>query len=227
MIKTLVMLTGEFEFGNLEIHQTSNYIIFVIFVFIITIVLFNLLNALAVSDTQVIKAEGQLTDLIQRISLLNKYERIISNGNSSIARWLQGTINVFNWIPSGKVAIFPGQGNEIKTVRNIIKIKVDAGDEELQTLNNNNSSLTPQNYEEIILNEWLPAKLQKFATIDPKIMKAIKIVMEQKVQRQKAEDVVALRKETDEKVLKDIITIRIQNNNLQREISSIKKHLNI
>jgi hypothetical protein len=47
------MLTGEFEFGNLEIHQTSNYIIFVLFVFLITIVLFNLLNALAVSDTQV------------------------------------------------------------------------------------------------------------------------------------------------------------------------------
>lgn len=53
LIKTLVMLTGEFEFGNLEIHQTSNYIIFVLFVFLITIVLFNLLNALAVSDTQV------------------------------------------------------------------------------------------------------------------------------------------------------------------------------
>lgn len=47
------MLTGELEFGDLKIHQTSNYIIFVIFVFLITIVLFNLLNALAVSDTQV------------------------------------------------------------------------------------------------------------------------------------------------------------------------------
>lgn len=53
IIKTLVMLTGEFEFGNLEIHEASNYIIFVLFVFLITIVLFNLLNALAVSDTQV------------------------------------------------------------------------------------------------------------------------------------------------------------------------------
>jgi len=50
------MLTGEFEFGNLDIHETSNYIIFVLFVFLITIVLFNLLNALAVSDTQVSSA---------------------------------------------------------------------------------------------------------------------------------------------------------------------------
>lgn len=53
IIKTLVMLTGELEFGNLAIHEASNYIIFVLFVFLITIVLFNLLNALAVSDTQV------------------------------------------------------------------------------------------------------------------------------------------------------------------------------
>lgn len=50
LIKTLVMLTGEFEFENLELNATSNYIVFVIFVFVITIVLFNLLNALAVSE---------------------------------------------------------------------------------------------------------------------------------------------------------------------------------
>lgn len=50
LIKTLVMLTGEFEFENLELGTSSNYVIFVIFVFVITIVLFNLLNALAVSE---------------------------------------------------------------------------------------------------------------------------------------------------------------------------------
>lgn len=53
IIKTLVMLTGEFEFGNLEITEASNYIIFVLFVFVVAIVLFNLLTALAVSDAQV------------------------------------------------------------------------------------------------------------------------------------------------------------------------------
>jgi hypothetical protein len=50
IIKTFVMLTGEFEFGNLELHNYTNYVIFVLFVFLITIVLFNLLNALAVSE---------------------------------------------------------------------------------------------------------------------------------------------------------------------------------
>lgn len=228
VIKTLVMLTGEFEFGNLEIHQTSNYIIFVLFVFLITIVLFNLLNALAVSDTQIIKAEGQLTDLIQRISVLNKYERIISNGNSSIARWLRGTINVFrHWIPTGKIAVFPDKDNEVKTVRGPNKASGDVGEEELQTLNNNNANASTSNYEKIVVNDWLPSRFQKFATMDPKIMKAIKIVMEQKIQRQKEEEFEVFRKQTDEKIIKNIISIKIQNNHLQHEIASIKKHLNI
>lgn len=50
LIKTLVMLTGEFEFENLELNGSGNYAVFVVFVFVITIVLFNLLNALAVSE---------------------------------------------------------------------------------------------------------------------------------------------------------------------------------
>lgn len=223
------MLTGEFEFGNLNIHETSNYIIFVLFVFLITIVLFNLLNALAVSDTQVIMAEGQLTDLMQRISVLNKYERIISNGNSSIARWLRGTINVFRlWIPSGKIIVYPDVNNEIKTSCNQNKAINEIGEEELQTLNNNNNANAPrETYENIIVNGWLPKRFQKISIMDPKIMKAIKVVMEQKVQRQKEEEFELYRKRTDEKILKDIINIRIQNNHLQIDLSTIKKHLNI
>lgn len=174
-----------------------------------------------------IKSEGQLVDLMQRISVLNKYERIISNGNTAIARWLRGTINVLSyWIPSGKVVVFPDSENEIKTVRGAAKPSTDVGEEELQTLNNNTAGGTP-NYERIVVNNWLPAKFQKYATMDPKIMKAIKAVSEQKVQRQKEEEQEAYRKTTDAKILRDIINIKIQNNHLQHDIASIKKHLNI
>lgn len=175
-----------------------------------------------------IKSEGQLVDLVQRVSVLNKYERIISNGNSSIARWLRGTVNIFRyWIPTGKVVVLPDNDNEIKTVRGPIKSSADTGEEELQTLNNNQSNTSTANYEKIIVNSWLPSRLQKFATMDPKIMKAIKVVMEQKIQRQREEEQDAYRKETDRKILRDIINIKIQNNALQNDISSIKKHLNI
>lgn len=53
LIKTIVMLTGEFDAGDIKFDSVSTYFIFLLFVFFITIVLFNLLNGLAVSDTQV------------------------------------------------------------------------------------------------------------------------------------------------------------------------------
>lgn len=123
--------------------------------------------------------------------------------------------------------VFPDNDNEIKTVRGLIKQSADVGEEELQTLNNNNANATNVVYEKIVLNNWLPSKFQKFATMDPKIMKAIKAVMEQKVQRQKEEEQEAYRKKTDEKILRDIINIKIQNNHLQSDITSIKKQLNV
>ncbi|KAG5672162.1 hypothetical protein PVAND_002315 [Polypedilum vanderplanki] len=214
IIKTFVMLTGELEFSDLELHDYSNYIIFVLFVFLITIVLFNLLNALAVSDTQQIKAEGQLVDLIQRISVLNKYEKVINNGKSAIARWFTGTTNIFNdWIPTGKIVVFLNEDNEIKTIKTVEKVARDLGDEEMQTLNNNNAgnASTPK-YENIIVNAWLPIrKFHENAKMDHKIMKSIRHVLIEKKNREIEEEKEAYRKKIDQKILRDIINIKIQN----------------
>lgn len=58
IMKTLVMSTGEFDAASINFTlNTWSYIIFVIFLFLISTVLFNLLNGLAVSDTQVIFLE--------------------------------------------------------------------------------------------------------------------------------------------------------------------------
>lgn len=53
LAKTIVMLTGEFDAGDLKFDTFCSYLLFLLFVFTMTIVLFNLLNGLAVSDTQV------------------------------------------------------------------------------------------------------------------------------------------------------------------------------
>lgn len=230
VIKTLVMLTGEFEFGSLDIHHSYNYIIFVLFVFLITIVLFNLLNALAVSDTQIIKAEGQLTDLMQRISVLNKYERIISNGTTAVARWLRGTIRIFGyWIPTGKVYVFADENNELKTPRSDEKRSLPVnGDEEMQTLNNNASSREPPtSFQNIVVNAWLPQPFQRVATLDQKIMKEIKIVIERKIERQAKQIDDRRRREVDEKLMRDAVNMKIAFVQLQREMEAMKKSLSV
>lgn len=54
IIKTVVMLTGEFDAASINFKlNASSYLVFLIFVFLVSTVLFNLLNGLAVSDTHV------------------------------------------------------------------------------------------------------------------------------------------------------------------------------
>lgn len=56
IMKTIVMSTGEFDAASIDFDlNTWSYVIFLIFLFLISTVLFNLLNGLAVSDTQVRK----------------------------------------------------------------------------------------------------------------------------------------------------------------------------
>ncbi|KAH8233336.1 hypothetical protein KR026_007154, partial [Drosophila bipectinata] len=99
LIKTIVMLTGEFDAGDIKFTSIYTYLIFLLFVFFMTIVLFNLLNGLAVSDTQVrykglrflslrltqsfyppqaIKTQAELNGAICRTNLLTRYELVLT-----------------------------------------------------------------------------------------------------------------------------------------------------
>lgn len=174
-------------------------------------------------------------DLVQRISVLNKYEKVIFNGKSFLARWLEGTTNIFqHWIPTGKIVVFPNKNNEIMTLKRPVNSSKGLHDEEMQTLNNNNAGNSNlQKYESIVVNEWLPKKFQKGAIMDVKIMKAIKRVLEEKKNRIKQEENEIYRKKMDQKILQNIISIKLQHlnsnnsHNIDNELSSIKAHLNI
>lgn len=76
IFKTVVMLTGEFDAGSIPFvtHPGVSHILFVLFVFLIAIVLFNLLNGLAVSDTQAIKADAELVGYVSRVKLVSYVE---------------------------------------------------------------------------------------------------------------------------------------------------------
>uniref|UniRef100_A0A1B0BSL0 Ion transport domain-containing protein n=1 Tax=Glossina palpalis gambiensis TaxID=67801 RepID=A0A1B0BSL0_9MUSC len=123
LIKTIVMLTGEFDAGDLEFDSLYNYLLFLLFVFFMTIVLLNLLNGLAVSDTQAIKGQAELNGSICRTNLLTRYEKVLTgraDGASfivnhepfrSICRRLT---NLYpNYLAGRQIAILPNDNNKV------------------------------------------------------------------------------------------------------------------
>lgn len=83
VMKTIVMSTGEFEAASINFSQNPwSYLVFIAFLFIISTVMLNLLNGLAVSDTQAIKSEAELTNYIRRCQVLARYERALLDKNT-------------------------------------------------------------------------------------------------------------------------------------------------
>lgn len=123
LIKIIVMLTGEFDAGDIEFKSAYSYFLFLLFVIFMSIVLFNLLNGLAVNDTQAIKQQAELNGSICRANLLTCYERLLIGKNHktsvivnhqpflAICRRL---INIFPYCIGGKtISILPNNRNKI------------------------------------------------------------------------------------------------------------------
>lgn len=114
VLKAFMMLIGEIDAGSLKLDSFWGNILLFLFMFLVTIVLFNLLNALAISDTQVIKAKGEIIDLIDRIEVLHGYESVIFKKLSgTIFIKLQSIISLYPYVlPERKIIISPDKGNE-------------------------------------------------------------------------------------------------------------------
>ncbi|XP_059061905.1 transient receptor potential cation channel protein painless [Achroia grisella] len=143
LFKTIVMLTGEFDAGSIKFsaYPVTSHIIFIVFVFMIPIVLFNLLNGLAVSDTQAIRANAELVGHISRIRMISYFESVLI-GNaisytkpwrcwSCISRYIQNMhiikpkmliikpftkrITLFpHFLPNYSIVVKPNQDNKIE-----------------------------------------------------------------------------------------------------------------
>lgn len=121
ILKTIVMMTGEFDAGGLALGTPGTYGIFLLFVIFISIVLFNLLNGLAVSDTAQIKDEAELVGFIGRAELLARFERILSRrhaGNLCSRLILQNSF--VDSVCKRRISLFPDSlpGNQIKLLPN-------------------------------------------------------------------------------------------------------------
>ncbi|EFA02836.1 painless isoform X1 [Tribolium castaneum] len=100
LFKTIVMLTGEFDAGSINFHTypVTSKIIFSLFVFMITIILLNLLNGLAVSDTQTIKNDAELVGHISRAQHIYYVESMLL-GNILPTSFIQAVQRLFCCCP--------------------------------------------------------------------------------------------------------------------------------
>lgn len=120
IIKTIVMMTGEFEAAAIKFDENQgSYLVFLIFVFFMSIVLFNLLNGLAVSDTQVIKAEAEQCHFTEKASTLYRFENSLLTKNFSFFPPLRSIAENFicvfpHFLPQCKILVYPNDGNRIK-----------------------------------------------------------------------------------------------------------------
>ncbi|TDG50746.1 hypothetical protein AWZ03_002735 [Drosophila navojoa] len=123
VIKTIVMLTGEFDASSIKFDNATTYFIFLLFVLFMTIVLFNLLNGLAVSDTQAIKAQAELNGAICRTNTLLRYEQKLMDRKGRIGylmstkllRWTyERLIHVYpNYLGLRQISVLPNDGNKV------------------------------------------------------------------------------------------------------------------
>jgi ankyrin repeat protein len=79
VLKTIVMFTGELEASNLTFKTLpyTSHVIFLLFVFLVAIVLLNLLNGLAVNDTETIRKIAETLSLVARVRLITKLEAVL------------------------------------------------------------------------------------------------------------------------------------------------------
>lgn len=72
--KTMVMVTGEYDANTIDFsYNFMKHFVFLGFVFFVSIILVNLMNGLAVSDTQEIKSEAKINVTTQHVRQIIKY----------------------------------------------------------------------------------------------------------------------------------------------------------
>ena len=76
-ITVIRMMLSDFDGVKLQADNQFNSFIFLTFVLLITIVLFNLLNALAINDTQEMMKFAENVDVRKRIRMINTCEKVL------------------------------------------------------------------------------------------------------------------------------------------------------
>ena len=114
VMKTFVMMTGEFQAESLASHMANSptlFWLFALFVFIIAMVLLNLLTGLAVSDTQTIKSNADQLRRASRIRLIYEIENTLLQWYIFVEKWPKYTLLLpftkFQKLMIKNISLFP------------------------------------------------------------------------------------------------------------------------
>jgi hypothetical protein len=132
LLGTIVMFAGEFEASSLDFNtfKGTSHVIFVIFVFLVAIVLFNLLNGLAVSDTEEIRKNGETLSLVARVRLISRIETLVKALPVWMAPSVELTEEVFELYPNKPNSMEP---TEVRSLLRIVSKKRRRNEKQLST----------------------------------------------------------------------------------------------
>lgn len=106
--KAIVMTAGEFDTSSIpfEEHPVTSHLLFLLFVFLVAIVLVNLLNGLAVNDTQAIKADAELVAITSRARLIAYIETIAISNPFSFLNFCECFLRLGGNSKFGQIRVF-------------------------------------------------------------------------------------------------------------------------
>jgi hypothetical protein len=116
VFQTFIMSTGEFEAHELPFYDTpvTSHLIFMLFLLVITLTLLNLLNGLAVRDTQSIIENAETLSLRARTKLILQTETVALRyqKNKYLSKILRSFCFFFGDLPSKRLYVYPNKNCE-------------------------------------------------------------------------------------------------------------------
>ena len=124
LLKTFVMLTGEYEVSSLPFDNLpyTSHVIFVLFVFLVTIVMLNLL--VAVSQADAIRNETEILFHLAKVRLISEFEAVVS----AFPQFVKRLVDHSPELRDEMFTLHPNRGNliestHLRSLMNIISKK--------------------------------------------------------------------------------------------------------
>ena len=118
LVKTIVMFTGEFDISDLSFDTLpyTGHAIFLLFVVLMAIILLNLLNGLAVYDTELIRKDAKILSLVASANLISRIEALVN----ALPKFMKASLE----LKEEMFDIYPNRRNRIASaaVRFLINI---------------------------------------------------------------------------------------------------------